>query len=385
LTGWARSKSLFTYASEVLNYVDLEDIIDDQDFTSLHRIILGLTSRNLKEEIQEHPEIVNTTDTMSRTPLWWATHIGDVVSSEILLSFGADPSKGDFEKFGPLHNSAWASSESLVEMLLDCGAAVTAVTVDGRTPLHLSNSDNDVNVARILLDHGADCNAQDNEGRTPLYRCAMTNSYLVVELLLQRGADLNIANRGGHYPWQVTVKESSVQVLQVLSRHGCRFSDTRPDLSTVLHIAARYGDIAVAQTLKEIDLSHTDADATDKYGDTAEDDLETRYYGDRLCYGYNVCSAESYAALKDLIAHVRASNRRVQEVADSDGDTDEECSYSDGGTDDEEERSYSDGDTEDEEERSFEDAREEWESPCPYEDLHGEPRDTNILSTPKGS
>lgn len=375
------------YAPEFLNYADLEDIIDDQDFTSLHRIILGLTSRNLKEEIQEHPEIINATDTMSRTPLWWATHIGDVVSSEILLSFGAVPSKGDFEKRSPLHNSAWASSGSLVEMLLDYGAAATAVTVDGSTPLHLSDSNNDVDVARILLDHGADCNAQDNEGCTPLYRSAMKNSYLVAELLLQRGADQNIADKDGDHPWRVAVTHLAAQVLQVLSRHSCRFSDNRPDLSTVLHLAARYGYMAVAQALKEIDLSHIDADATDKYGFTAEDDLEIRYHGDRLYYGWLVCSAELYAALKDLIAHVRASNRRVHEVADSDGDTDDEedRSYSDGGTDDEEERSYSNGDTEDEEKRSFEDAREEWESPCPYEDLHGEPHDTNILSTPKGS
>jgi ankyrin repeat protein len=362
----------------------LEHIIDDQDFTSLHRIILGLTSRNLTEEIQEHPEIVNVTDTMSRTPLWWATYTGDVTSSEILLLFGADPSKGDFDKRTPLHNSAWASSIRLVEMLLGYGVDVNAVTVDGRTPLHPSDS---VDVARILLDHGADCNAQDNEGRTPLYCCALDNTDLVAALLLQRGADPNIATRIGRYPWQVMVKESAVQVLQVLSRHGCRFSDTGPDLSTVLHLAASCGDMAVAQALKEIDLSHIDADATEKYGYTAEDDLETRYHGDRLRYGWPVCSAELYAALKDLIAQVRASNRRVHEVADSDGDTDdeEERSYSDGGTDDEEERSYSDGDTEDEEERSFEDAREEWESPCPYEDLHGEPHDTNILSTPKGS
>jgi ankyrin repeat protein len=386
LKNWARSKSLFTYASEFLNYVDLEDIIDDQDFTSLHRIILGLTCRNLKEEIQEHPEIINATDTMSRTPLWWATHIGDVVSSEILLSFGADPSKGDFEKFGPLHNSAWPSSKSLVEMLLNCGVEVNAVTADERTSLHLCYSNDDVDAARILLDHGADCNARDNMGRTPLHRCATDNSYLFAEFLLQRGADQNIADKDGGRPWQTAVKHLAARVLRVLSRHGCHFTDTERDLSTVLHIAARYGDMAVAQTLKEIDLSHIDADATDKYGFTAEDDLELRYHGDRLQLGWPVCSAESYAALEDLIAHVRASNRRVHEVADSDGDTDdEERSYSDGGTEDEEERSYSNGDTEDEEERSFEDAREEWESPCPHEDLHGEPHDTNILSTPKGS
>jgi ankyrin repeat protein len=374
------------YAPEVLNYVDLEDIIDDQDFTSLHRIILGLTSRNLKEEIQEHPEIINAADTMSRTPLWWATFTGDITSSEILLSSGADPSKGDYEKFTPLHNSALRSSVRLVEMLLDCGVDMNAVGGDAKTPLHFCYSNNDVDVVRILLDHGADCNARDNPGRTPLYNCAMENSDLVAELLLQRGADPNIADEEGYYPWQRTVTNSAAQVLRVLSRHGCRFSDTGPDLSTVLHLAARYGDMAVAQTLKEIDLSHIDADATDKYGFTAEDDLELRYHGDRLQLGWPVCSAESYAALEDLIAHVRASNRRVHEVADSDGDTDdEERSYSDGGTEDEEERSYSDGDTEDEEERSFEDAREEWESPCPHEDLHGEPHVTNILSTPKGS
>lgn len=262
MTNWALSKSLSMYAPEVLNCVDLEDIIDDQDFTSLHRIILGLTSRNLKEELQEHPEIVNATDTVGRTPLWWATYIGDVTSSEILLSFGADPSKSDFEKSSPLHTSAWASSARLLKMLLDCGADVNAVTADGATPLHFCNF-NDVDAARILLDYGADCNAKNNIGRTPLFLCAMDNSDLLVELLLQRGADQYIADWEGNYPWQTAVIRSAAQVLQVLSRHGCRFSDTSPVLSTVLHIAARYGDMAVAQALKEIDLSHIDTDAID--------------------------------------------------------------------------------------------------------------------------
>ena len=45
------------------------DFIEEQNYTMLHRITLGLSMANFEKEICLHPEDVNTTDVMGRTPL----------------------------------------------------------------------------------------------------------------------------------------------------------------------------------------------------------------------------------------------------------------------------------------------------------------------------
>ena len=54
-----------------------DDFIDEQNYTTLHKIILGLSMRDLEEEICLHPQNVNITDVMGRTPLAWAACRGD--------------------------------------------------------------------------------------------------------------------------------------------------------------------------------------------------------------------------------------------------------------------------------------------------------------------
>jgi ankyrin repeat protein len=50
----------------------VNDFIAEQNYTMLHRIILGLSMANLEKETCPHPEDVNTADVMGRTPLAWA-------------------------------------------------------------------------------------------------------------------------------------------------------------------------------------------------------------------------------------------------------------------------------------------------------------------------
>ena len=50
-----------------------ENYCDDQNYTELHRIILGLHGRDLSEAVKEAPmSMINATDSCSRTALMWA-------------------------------------------------------------------------------------------------------------------------------------------------------------------------------------------------------------------------------------------------------------------------------------------------------------------------
>lgn len=62
-----------------------DDFIDEQNYSILHRIILGLSTANLEGEIRLHSEDVNITDVMGRTPLAWAACRGDDRATVTLL------------------------------------------------------------------------------------------------------------------------------------------------------------------------------------------------------------------------------------------------------------------------------------------------------------
>ena len=83
-----------------------DDFIDGQNYTSPHKIILGLCMRDLEEEIRLHPENINTPDVMGRTPLAWAACRGDDRAIVTLLSHGADVNTLDVQHWGVVGHAA---------------------------------------------------------------------------------------------------------------------------------------------------------------------------------------------------------------------------------------------------------------------------------------
>ena len=63
--------------------------IEEQNYSQVHRIILGLSLLDLEKQILAHLDAVNTTDIMGRTPLAWAACRGDDRAIVTLLRYGA--------------------------------------------------------------------------------------------------------------------------------------------------------------------------------------------------------------------------------------------------------------------------------------------------------
>jgi ankyrin repeat protein len=120
----------------LLGHFDLEELLDERKLTSIHRIVLGMTTRDLKAEILEHPELVNIPDARGRTPLIWASCRGEVSFAKVLLSFNANPNQGDCDNTTPLHIAVVHGSAQIVELLLECGVDVNSKDSFGQTALH---------------------------------------------------------------------------------------------------------------------------------------------------------------------------------------------------------------------------------------------------------
>ena len=209
---------------EVLRYISRDsEFIENQDFSSIHKIVLGLSLKDLETEIISNPEKIDARDAMGRTPLEWAAARGDDHAVVTLLSFGAEPNVMDNKlntpltlasnqghtlcarllleagaladpvlppgvKFGSPLNCASrnATDPLLIKTLLDFDADVEAGGVDGVTPLLHAARSKPVSFAKLLLDYGADINAKSKDGRTPLTTTIIHNNHNVLKLLLER-------------------------------------------------------------------------------------------------------------------------------------------------------------------------------------------------------
>lgn len=100
-------------------------------------------------------------------------------------------------------------------------------------------------------------------GRTLLHATAATGGIATVELLLSLGADPNAVDDGGHAP---LYSASSAAIVRALVRGGANVNaNGGVQRCTALHMAARFGNVEVAQALLDCGA---DAEAQDKKGQT---------------------------------------------------------------------------------------------------------------------
>jgi ankyrin repeat protein len=97
--------------------------------------------------------------------------------------------------------------------------------------------------ARRLLDRGAmDLNGLDAWGTTPLAHAIAAHGQpegdRLVRLLIDHGADVNRADKYGHTPLMCAMSVGDEDLIELLLRAGGDVHASRPDGTTVLHVAA---------------------------------------------------------------------------------------------------------------------------------------------------
>jgi len=168
--------------------------------------------------LAEHPEDLDAKGGYEVTPLHAAVKNGHFNISSLLLEHLRNPDIRGRWLQTPLHilTSARAQRATLemAQHLLDCGVDVDARESDGWTPLYLAAWNERRDFVQLLLEHGAAVNAvTTDDGETPLHRASATGNVDVVRLLLEHGADPNIPDRNGRMPSGVARRHEIVQLL----------------------------------------------------------------------------------------------------------------------------------------------------------------------------
>ena len=298
------------------------DYLSTRQFTVIHKIVLGLVTKDLEIELQCSTSDINTVDTRGRSPLSWASARGDAQSVQTLLQHGANANLADNEGNSPLH---YAKTATCAQLLLDRKADVSSRNRQGATPLYsLCHGSGDVPLLALLLSAGADPHTPNHEQQTPLH-CAAFNSHTAcVEHLLAHGVDINVRNASGDSPLRFALMFHAHDALRLMLQgppaagtpQTANFSGINSYGHTFAHSIARAADLQTVRILLEerTDDLALDVEVMDMNGKTCVDYFEERL----LLLREGTGGAELEAAFAQLVRKVTGSRDGAREVGGDD-------------------------------------------------------------------
>ena len=234
------------------------DFIDEQNYTQLHKIVLGLSMLDFEKEVIARKQEINTTDIMGRTALAWAACRGDDRAIVSLLQYGAKVNTLDIQNSAPVCHAADRNHALCVRLLLEAGADPDIAASLGHRvggPLNCAARNAlDPMVLKTLLDFDANPEASGVDGMTPLIHASRRDRTDFAILLLEYGADINAMSAAGQTPLTTAIIHNSHNILQLLLDRWFEYSECPrlkgPDL---LQIVALYADIETMSILTATD------------------------------------------------------------------------------------------------------------------------------------
>lgn len=121
-------------------------------------------------------------------------NILNLLDKKIHGDLTADIDVKGLDDFTPLHLAVAESKTDVIDILLDNGASIEAVTSFLRTPLHLACFRGSREVIEILVKRGAKINVQEKDGNTPTHILSESGWIDSLSWLLAQGPDLTIKN-----------------------------------------------------------------------------------------------------------------------------------------------------------------------------------------------
>ncbi len=112
------------------------------------------------------------------------------------------------------------NDSATVARLVEAGAVINEVSVQGLSPLMVAARFNATDAARILLDRGADVNLQKTHGRAALCYAAGYGALETARLLVERGADVNNRDDFGITPLIEAVRSNCLEMATMLVQSG---------------------------------------------------------------------------------------------------------------------------------------------------------------------
>ncbi len=170
--------------------------------------------------------------------------------------------------------------ESVLRLLLGVGADPDYIDKYGNPVLITALENMNIKIAKILVTHGADVNVRyslvnfseaayrledqqyasrvserwrirserDRIGESPLHSVSRMDEVELARLLIEKGAELETRDYGGATPLEVAAGNGSYETAKLLLASGAE-ARTTVDRETLLHVAAKSGNVRLVQLL----------------------------------------------------------------------------------------------------------------------------------------
>jgi ankyrin repeat protein len=194
------------------------------DVAELFRAVGEDNAEQVQRIIRHRPELARARDSSTLSVLQFARYMGrqeilailiaagppldvfdaatidDATAVRALLDANASlASAYSDDGFTALHFAAHFGSVGAMQVLLDAGAPIEAVTTNflRNMPLHAAAAGGRIDACRLLLRRGADPDARQHGGHTALMTAAFANNRELAELLIARNAHTDLRNDEG--------------------------------------------------------------------------------------------------------------------------------------------------------------------------------------------
>ena len=221
---------------------------------------------SLEDLLRSQPKAVLTRDSMGHTPLHWAVILENAEAIDLLVEAGADLHAVSKDGLTPLCNAVKLGHDShaICIKILEAGAEVNQVIRPKDTALTVAAWSSDVFMTGILLDAGADVNGAQG-GNPPLTRLTSETTSEEIEQLLFAGADIDARDLHGETAVMRAVECNNHSVLQTLINHGAQLVLGTDLYDSVIWLAASHGDLETMRILEEACIEGLPMDESSLY------------------------------------------------------------------------------------------------------------------------
>ncbi len=267
------------------------------------------------------------------TPLFMAAMNGFIDCMDWLVRHGADINRRDGYGTTPMVTAVMRQNGAAARWLKEKGASIRVASEDGRTLFHYAAdftdfrdhselgapvrgnpmADRYFDILDWLKSEGLDVDVRDDDGYTPLHLAAANGDIVAMQWLKENGADLNLGDNDGQTPVLCAADISGIPGATVdeylfaetgspapravayigpsvanmraglrwLEANGASATIVHPDGNTLMHAAARAGNLGGLNWLK---WKGVDVNAKNMAGETpwdvAKDDATRKWLED---------------------------------------------------------------------------------------------------------
>ena len=256
------------------------DYVEELELSRLHRIVLGVISWDLTEELGVSTvSEINTVDVRGRSALSLAVIKGDHGAVKMLLESGADVNICDHDGDTALLNAAERHDTTCMGLLLSANANKAHRNKVGRDPMlkALRNKEEDnPGFIQYLLDEGFSMDSKGYNGVTALATATTCNHWNSVKILIAIGADVESADDDGDTPLMESLFFHSDDSLKLLLEAGADYTKIDSYGDPILHDVAIYGGLRTVEIIHASKLDGRNIKPTNKQGKTALEVAQAR-------------------------------------------------------------------------------------------------------------